>query len=137
MFFTMTMSCLIVFIYLKRRISILAVLVSGFLLFVFLVYVIKIILVLNIPPCANLSRHALGLLTATVTPWRNFTKTTLSKTHANLGERYFWYFDNQSTFHSFVFNLSSELVPWRSVRRPSTYSFKQLLKNHWTKFNQT
>jgi len=33
----MTMSCLIVLIYLKRRISILAVLVSEFLLFVFLV----------------------------------------------------------------------------------------------------
>jgi len=49
MFFTMTMSCLIVFIYLKRRISILALLVSELLLFVFLVYVIKTILVLNIP----------------------------------------------------------------------------------------
>jgi len=49
MCFTMTMSCLIVFIYLKRRIAILAFLVSEFLLFVFLVDVIKTILVLNIP----------------------------------------------------------------------------------------
>jgi len=46
-------------------------------------------------PCANLSRHALGLLTATVTPCRNFTKTTLSKTRSlreNLGEQYFFIF---------------------------------------------
>jgi len=59
----MTMSCLIVFIYLKRRISILEVLVSEFLLFVFLVYVIKTILVLNIPsvcksqPACTLPTH--------------------------------------------------------------------------------
>jgi len=78
MFFTLTMSCLIVFIYLKRRISISAVLVSEFLL---------IVLVLNIPSV----RKSQSACTRPTHRYR-YPKMTLSKTlsfHANLGERYF------------------------------------------------